>query len=194
MEIIKIADPGAIEKAIHIFDEDGVVMHPTETCYGLAVDIFHEQALKKLYHMKGMTMDKPISIMVDGLEMAKEYGEFSKMALALAKKYWPGPLSIVVPRKDSLPEYFNLGNKFVSIRVSGLEFCRELIKELGEPITTTSANRSGEDEYYVPQSMPGVDLLIDGGDLPYKKPSTIVKVSGDQVEILRKGDLLCVGM
>lgn len=170
----------------------GLVMHPTETCYGLAVDIFNKEALGKLYEVKKMALDKPVSILVGSLEMAREYGEFSGKALELAEKYWPGPLSIVVPRKASLPEFLNQGQKFVSIRFSSNEFCRGMVLGLGKPVTTTSANVSGECQLYKPDvsGIEGVDLLVDGGGIAENKPSTIVKVEGERVLVLRQGEIV----
>lgn len=191
MDRVAIGDAGAVKTAIHILDDGGLVMHPTETCYGFAVDIFREEALRKLYHVKDMKADKPVSILVSDLEMAREYGVFSGRALELAAKYWPGPLSIVVPRGDALPRYLNPGSDFVSFRVSSLPFCMEMVRMLGEPVTTTSANKSGDPELYRPEVMGGVDLLVDGGELARNKPSTIVKVVGNKVEVLRQGDVLC---
>lgn len=190
MERIEINDLKAIERAIHVLDEAGVVMHPTETCYGLAVDIFQEKALERLYHIKDMRKDKPVSILVSGLEMALFYGIFSKKALELAYKYWPGPLSIVVPRKKNLPDYLNPGSDFISIRVSSLDFCINMVEKLGEPVTTTSANKSGGPELYYPVNMAGVDLIVDGGELKKNKPSTIVKVEGKNVVVLRQGGIV----
>ncbi len=190
MDRVGLNDPNAVEKAVISLDEGGLVMHPTETCYGFAVDIFNEEALKKLYYVKDMKSDKPISIMVDGLEMAQEYGDFSKKALEFAEKYWPGPLSILVPRKETLPEYFNKGHEFVSIRVSDLEFCRNVVMKFSQPITTTSANIAGENELYEPEVLPGIDLIVDGGRIAENKPSTVVKIDGDKVEILREGEIV----
>lgn len=190
MERVDIKSKKAAEEACIALDEGGIVMHPTETCYGFAADIFNEDALKKLYIVKNMKVTKPLSILVDGLEMAQEYGVFSKKALELAKKYWPGPLSIVVPRSDLLPKHFNPGHEFVSMRVSGLDFCRDLVSAFTQPVTTTSANRSREPENYEPVVMGGVDLLVDGGRIPLNHPSTIVRVMGDKCEILRQGDLV----
>ncbi|MBI2634624.1 threonylcarbamoyl-AMP synthase [Candidatus Peregrinibacteria bacterium] len=190
MEKVLLADENSVRKAVMTLDEGGIVMHPTETCYGLAADIFNKEALSKLYYVKDMKADKPLSILVDSPEMALEYGTFSKKALALAKKYWPGALSIVVPRTESLPKWFNPGNNFVSMRVSGLEFCREMVKHFGGPITTTSANKAGEPEMYQPETMAGIDLIVDGGLLAVNKPSTIVMVDGDKLEVLRQGEVV----
>lgn len=192
MNFIDISSRHSVEKAAGCLRDGGVVMHPTETCYGLAVDVFNEQALKKLYEIKAMSLDKPVSILVSGIEMAKEFGVFSEMAFEIADRYWPGPLSIVVPRTDLLPEFLNKGQEFVSIRCSDMDFCFRMVQEFGGPVSTTSANKSGELQLYVPDAsgLIGVDLLVDGGEIVKNKPSTIVMVDGDKVEILRQGDLI----
>ena len=179
-----------LQLGINALRNGGILMHPTETCYGLAVDIFNEEALGCLYRVKGMSEGKPLSILVADLQMAQEYGVFGKKALELSEKYWPGALSILVPRTQKLPSFFNRGPEFVSIRISSNEFCRGMVKELGRPVTTTSANKAGEREFYEVREIEGVDCVVDGGKLSGNKPSTIVKVEGDELTILRQGDLV----
>jgi L-threonylcarbamoyladenylate synthase len=185
MKKVKLQQEGVIAEAVAVLRAGGVVMHPTETCYGFAVDVGNVGAMKKLYKLKGRDAGKPVSILVANLEMAKKYGEFSAKALELAEKYWPGPLTIVVPS----------GDKFVGIRCPNHEFSRELVKAFGGPITTTSANLSGESPLYKAETesfgeLAGeVDLVIDGGGIPLNKPSTVVKVVGDEVEVLRQGEV-----
>ncbi len=178
-----------VKDVVNVLKNGGVVMHPTETCYGLAVDVMNEEALKKLYEVKGRDFNKPVSIFVADMDMAQKYGVFSEKALELAKKYWPGALSLVVPRTGELPEFFNIGEEFVSMRVSGDEFCREMVQEFGRPVTTTSANMAGEPELYEARALGGVDLVVDGGKIERRKPSTIVKVAGDDVQVLRQGEV-----
>lgn len=207
-----------ISEAVDFLQAGGIVMHPTETCYGLAVDLFNSQALEKLYRVKKMPAEKPVSILVSGLEMAEKYGEFSEKARAIALKYWPGPLSIMVPRKEksqeiekikfstegsglsekdlnfaeTLPDFFNSASDFVSIRFSSDRFSQILVEKLGRPITTTSANISGDLQLYavdIAKIPHGVDLVIDAGELSQKSPSTIVKVVDDRLEVIREGDL-----
>lgn len=193
--VLKIGQSGVLEKAIEILRSGGVVMHPTETCYGLAVDVFNRTALEKLYKVKGRDVKKPVSILVSGVEMARKFGKFSEKALELAKKYWPGPLSILVPRTDNLPEFVNPGEQFVSIRWSGMEFCSKLVEKFGNPITTTSANLAGLEPLYEAdlggfgELANEIDLVVDGGKLPGNRPSTIVKVGGEKVEVLRLGEI-----
>lgn len=193
--ILKIIDSQVLDKAVQVLRAGGVVMHPTETCYGLAVDVRNKRALEKLYKIKGRDGKKPVSILVSSLEMARKYGEFSKKTLQLAEKYWPGPLSILVPRTKDLPEFVNFGEKFVSIRWSGMKFCSELVRKFGSPVTTTSANLSGQEPLYEADlSRFGklaveIDLVVDGGKVFENKPSTIVKVDGDKMKIIRQGEI-----
>ncbi len=193
--ILKTAYNQVVDKAVEVLRSGCVVMHPTETCYGFAVDVGNAEALEKLYKLKGRDANKPVSIMVADLEMARTYGEFSTKALELAEKYWPGPLTILVPRSLNLPENFNKGQEFVGIRCPSHEFSRELVKAFGSPITTTSANLSGEPPLYevdlksFGELAKEIDLVVDGGEIPMNKPSTIVKVIGAEIEIIRQGDL-----
>ncbi|MFA6917414.1 MAG: L-threonylcarbamoyladenylate synthase [Candidatus Gracilibacteria bacterium] len=191
-----ILDDKAVGSAVERLEADGIVMHPTETCYGLAVDVFNEKALEKLYRVKGMERSKSLSILVDSLEMAQTYGEFSEKALELANKYWPGPLAIIVPRKN-LPKFFNIGDDFVSFRRSSDKFCNEMVAKFRRPVTTTSANRGGLPQLYGAEDLKSafgefadeIDLVVDGGKILENKPSTIVKVDGDVVTIIRQGDI-----
>lgn len=186
--ILKAVDNQIVDEAVAVLRAGGVVMHPTETCYGFAVDVGNPVALEKLYKLKGRDAKKPVSIMVADLEMAKKYGEFSAKALELVEKYWPGPLTIIVPS----------GEKFVGIRCPDHEFSCDLVKAFGGPLTTTSANLSGENPLYEAEMesfgelASEIDLVVDGGKIPFHKPSTIVKVVGENVEIIREGDLKVV--
>ncbi len=194
--ILKVTDKQVVVEAAKILRAGGVVMHPTETCYGFAVDVRNSVALAKLYKLKGRDAHKPVSILVADLEMAKKYGEFSEKALGLAEKYWPGPLTILVPRSENLPENFNIGQGFVGIRYPDHKFSRELVKAFGSAITTTSANLSGEPPLYEAdvesfgELASLIGLVVDGGKIPLNKPSTIVKVVGGEIEIVRMGGLI----
>jgi L-threonylcarbamoyladenylate synthase len=252
MKILKINSdfPGEyqseIEMAVQVLRHGGVVMHPTETCYGLAADIFNEKALERLYALKKMDRSKPVSIMVNSAEAAKMFAEFYDVrargaagegtdgaadkggargaagegtdgaadkggargaageiltggltALFLAEKFWPGPLTLVLPRRDTLPMFLNAGIESVGIRCPGNNFCLDLIKAFGGPLTTTSANLSGcpevyEVESYLHQLMSEQikpDLILDGGILSKRKPSTIVKFNGRDLDLIREGEL-----
>lgn len=180
-------------QAIKTLHEGGIVAHPTETCYGLAADIFQKNALSKLYRLKKMPLDKPVSILVRNLEEAQRYGEFSPKAIQLALKYWPGPLTLVVPRSVGLPKGVNFNYATVGFRVSSNKKTRELVEAFGGPLTTTSANIHGQLQSYSVQEMldQGLvpDFVLDGGRIGENPPSTIVEVLGEEVKILRHGSL-----
>ena len=184
-----------VQKAVEALREGKIVLHPTETCYGLAVDPTSEDALKALYDMKKMEDDKPLSIMVSSVGMADRCGLFSDYAQGIVDKFWPGPVSIMVmKRKGSLPEFFNPGQKFVSIRYSSNPFSTKMVKAFGKPIVTTSANLSGKNACY---SVPDLKkqfgvrrygelgLVVDAGKIDENPPSTIVKIVGDTTVFVR---------
>ena len=185
-------------KALHMGQ---VVAHSTETCYGLAVDIFQAAAVRRLYSLKKMPLGKPVSILVRDLEEAQRYGKFPPLAVKLALKYWPGPLTIVVPRREggsagacALPAWINPSEETIGFRVSSNKWARKLVEAFGGPVTTTSANLSGAVQAYSVQEMldSGLvpDFVLDGGSIGVTPPSTIVKVVGDEVTVIRQGDIV----
>jgi len=190
-----------ISTAISVLRKEGVVLHPTETCYGLTADVFSEQAVRKVYALKDMAESKPVSIMVSSLEEAVKYGNFSEKALELVREYWPGPLTIVVPRTALLPTYLNRGASTVGIRCPDHEITQDMLREFGGPLITTSANRTGEPQAYDVETFligrdadetggSGIpDAIIDMGHIPAVEPSTIVEVIGDDMKVLRKGPI-----
>lgn len=167
----------AISEACTALQQGGVLLHPTETCYGFAVDIFKEQALAKLYKIKQMSLDKPVSVMVADLQQAQSYGVFNETAMRLAQTFWPGALTIIVSRHDQkkilasveketststpispvaksrgLPTFLNPGTKTIGFRCPDHAFTQKLLKTYGKPLSTTSANISGFPEAYDIQS------------------------------------------
>jgi L-threonylcarbamoyladenylate synthase len=195
MEIIKDKNRDAAERAAEILKSGGVVMHTTETCYGLSADIFNEEALRKVYLLKKMDGKKPVSIMVRSFEEAKMYAEFSEGAVRLAKRFWPGPLTIILPKKDSLPVFFNRGEESVGIRCPDSAISRNIMEVFNGPLTTTSANITGKPECYTVEAylkqLKGEDfvpdLIIDSGKSAGNLPSTIVKQEGEKFIYVREG-------
>lgn len=183
--------------AITALKNGGVVLHPTETCYGLTADIFSEKAVVHIYELKKMSESKPVSIMVPSLDEAMKYGVFGEKALELAQKYWPGPLTIIIPRTELLPFYINRGVATVGIRCPDHASTQQLLQNFGGPLITTSANRTTEPQAYCVEDfmkdraeteLP--DAIIDEGRIPEIAPSTIVEVVGDEVKIVRKGPIV----
>ena len=195
-KVISVDDVDVVEQVVEVLKSGGIVMHPTETCYGLACDVFNEEAVQEIYDIKRRDAKNPMSIMVAGRCMAMLYGDFPISVNDIMSKYWPGALSILVPRKVFLPEYFNRGSGFVAIRYSDDYLCTSIVNQFGRPIVTTSANVAGNACLYKPDvSVFGknaslIDLVVDGGDIEENKPSTIIKVVGDDVEVVRRGSVV----
>ncbi len=152
MKILKVdqekPEKDIILEAVKFLRQGKILIHPTETCYGFAVDIFNQSALNLLYQAKNMPNSKPVSMMVRNLEEAKKYAEFDSSALRLAGEFWPGPLTLVLPRKKSLPSFFNEGHNTVGIRCPDSLLVQKLLEDFDGPLSTTSANLSGQPEAY----------------------------------------------
>jgi L-threonylcarbamoyladenylate synthase len=197
-----------IAKAVKLLQQGGVVVHPTETCYGFAVDVFNQEALQDLYVAKGRDFKKPVSMMVRNLDEAKKYAEFNEVALRLAERFWPGPVTLVLPKKvarkedqnfdehvrqplaeKTLPTFFNEGQVNVGVRCPDSEISQMLIAGFGGPLTTTSANLAGEPEAYTVadflkqykgalQESEKIALVLDGGELGLSESGVSVSESG----------------
>jgi len=188
----KIGSEKMIKNTLTVLEKGGIIMHATETCYGFACDAFNKKAIKRLYTLKKMNAKKPSSIMVTDLKTAQKYGKFNNLALKLARKYWPGPLTIIVQRRASLPKFLNPSAKTIGIRCPNNELTQKILKAYNHPIITTSANLSGEKEIYSVRALSKKikpDLIIDSGTIPHRKPSTIVSTEKNKIEILRQGTL-----
>lgn len=146
-----------------------------------------------------MSKSKPVSILVHSLSAAQKYGFFNTRAKKLARKFWPGPLTIIVKRKKTLPGFLNPGAKTVGFRVPGHTISRTLSKLLDRPITTTSANISKESSVYsIPElkkqfhnSKTQPNLILDSGRIPRRPASTAVdsSTSGGDIRLIREGSI-----
>lgn len=188
--------PSIIDQAAAVLRAGGVICHATETCYGFAASLFSKSGIAELYAVKEMPKEKPLSILVSSLDEAKRYGVFSDRSLALANYFWPGPLTILLPRTDALPSSFNPESSLIGMRVSPHPVVQLLLEELEKPIVTTSANLFGEAEAYTIADVRRQlyrhsvqpDLVLDSGHLPRVLPSTLV--DGRTLRILREGTML----
>lgn len=203
---LKNPQPEIIAEAVKLLQQGKVVVHPTETCYGFAVDVFNGEALRDLYVAKGRDFKKPVSMMVRNLDEAKKYAEFNEVALRLAERFWPGPVTLALPRKvaratgeKTLPDFFNEGQSTVAIRCPDSAISQMLIEGVDSPLTTTSANLAGEPEAYTVADFlkqykgvlecEKIALVLDGGELGLSKnpPSTIIGFENGHAVILREG-------
>lgn len=181
-----------IQKVIETLKNGGIVLYPTDTVYGLGVDATNIDAIRKLYDLKGRSYSKPTHVIVSDLEMAGEYAEINDKARELAERFLPGPLTIILKAKDSVPSELIGGGETIGIRIPDNSFCLEFTKQYGRPITTPSANKSGEETLSLVSEISKqfdkkIDFIVDQGKLGESKPSTIVDLSEGDIKIIREG-------
>ncbi len=170
----------------------GLVAFPTETVYGLGADALNETAAKRIYAAKGRPSDNPLIVHIAKVEDMEELGYPNDMAYALAHAFWPGPLTIILPKKDIVPHGTTGGLDTVAIRMPSHPAALELIRQSGVYVAAPSANTSGRPSptkaEHVVEDMSGkIEYIVDGGPVGIGIESTIVDVSGDMPAILRPG-------
>ena len=186
----------AIEKAAKIIRAGRLVAIPTETVYGLAADATNNEAVARIFEAKERPRFNPLIAHVSGRDMAAQFVEFPPLATKLASAFWPGPLTLVLPRRkqSALSLLASAGLETQAVRAPDHETAQALIRAVGKPLAAPSANRSGAisptKASHVRQSLGDrVDMVLDGGDCSVGVESTIVKVDGDVVYLLRPGGL-----
>ncbi len=199
-EHIKITDIVAGEndlcRAASILRAGGLVVFPTETVYGLGGDATRDEAAKKIYAAKGRPSDNPLIIHIANPADAEEYAVTNALYYRLAKAFMPGPLTIILPRKNTIPKSTTGGLDSVAVRCPLHPVAHKLIELCGFPIAAPSANLSGKPSptsaAHVAQDMDGrVDMILDGGESEIGLESTIVKIDGDGLILLRPGGITC---
>jgi L-threonylcarbamoyladenylate synthase len=187
MERLEATDT-SIARAVAALRDGQVIAYPTETVYGLGNDPFNEEAMERLFAAKGRDRSNPALLIVASPEqLSGVVGQTNERAQRLMEAFWPGPVSILLPRHPALPESVTAGSDKVCVRCPGLPWARALCEAFGGPVTSTSANRSGEPpvQSLADLDLPGVALAFDAGVLGDTPPSTIV--DGETGNILREG-------
>ena len=188
---------GGISRAAGILRDGGLVAVPTETVYGLAARADSDAAVARIYEAKGRPSFNPLIVHVASLDQARQLAEFSPEAEKLAAKYWPGPLTLVLPRRAEagLAEAVTAGLGTLALRMPAHPAMRRLLEESGLPLAAPSANRSGfispTTAEHVFASLDGrIDAVLDGGECKRGLESTIAAVRADgSVEVLRPGPI-----
>ncbi len=191
-------DAHEITRAARILRDGGLVAVPTETVYGLAARADNDEAVSRIYGAKGRPDFNPLIVHVASLELARKLADFSDVAEKLAAEHWPGPLTLVLPRRRDagLAEAVTAGLETVAIRMPSHAVMRALLEKSGLPIAAPSANRSGfispTSTAHVLASLDGrIDAVIDGGVCEQGLESTIAAVRADgSVVVLRPGPIL----
>lgn len=181
--------------AAEVLRAGGVALYPTDTLYGLGADALSDEAVAKVYAVKGRDEGKPMHAVFANMTMVREYAEVNDIAEKLAERFLPGALTLILKKKPQFNTGFVRGINTIGIRIPDNEFCLELARTFGKPYTATSANIAGQIpqlsvEKVLEQLGPnarGVDLAIDDGVLPMRQPTTVARVANGEVFILREG-------
>jgi L-threonylcarbamoyladenylate synthase len=186
-------DPEALEAAAGVLLGGRLVAFPTETFYGLGAHALDETAVARIFRAKGRPADKPLLVLVESLAMMEWVAqEVPDRARRLMAKYWPGPLTLVLPARADLPVALTAGTGTIGVRLSGHPVARALVHAIGAPVTAPSANRHDgaaprtADEVLAALGS-GVDLVLDGGPTPGGLPSTVLDVTAVPPVVLRPG-------
>ena len=192
-ELIKASHPNAIHYAIDVLQHGGLVAFPTDTVYGLAALPFESDYVEGLFSAKGRNNSRAIAILIgDYFDLKRIVGQFDEKSMRLAQRFWPGPLTLVVPKLDSLPGELS-PDATIGVRMPDHPVALALLRQAG-PLAVTSANISGQEnattaEEVYRQLNGRVHLIVDGGRTQGGVPSTVVDCTSTALTILRQGPI-----
>jgi L-threonylcarbamoyladenylate synthase len=185
-------DKEGIEKASQIINQGGVVIFPTDTVYGIGCDPYNKASIEKIYKIKSRCITKSVPVLTYSIEMAERIAQFDQLAKKIVKKFWPGPLTIILKVTDEkIKKSLNLENK-IAIRIPDHKCTLELLKKCNY-LVGTSANISGDLPYTNPKEclkkMQDYDVFVDGGMITSNGESTIIEIENEKIKIIREGSL-----
>ncbi len=192
-EVLRADHPVALRHAADILQNGGLVAFPTDTVYGLAALPFQSEFVEHLYSAKGRSSERAIAVLLGDIsQITRVSQELTPEAMNLAKRFWPGPLTLVVPRLPELPETVS-PYPTVGVRIPDHPVALALLRQVG-PLAVTSANLSGQEnaktaDEVLRQLQGRIHLILDGGTTPGGVPSTVVDVTNKEPKILRQGPI-----
>ncbi len=193
MKILKInannPEKDKIKAAVNVLKRGGTIVYPTDTVYGIGANILDEEAIQKVYDAKKRSPSKPISACVSKIQDIHKIAHMDKNTEKLVEKIFPGPFTVILKKKKDVPAVLTAGGDKIGVRIPDSRVCMELSSQF--PITTTSANISGEK---IPESLDGilkqldssVDLILDAGTCKHGIHSTVIDMTASP-KIVRKG-------
>ena len=191
--IVPADAPDAITQAIEVLQRGGLVAFPTDTVYGVGSLVFDGQAVESIYAAKDRPVEKAIPVLIaDAADMDQVGTNIPAVAHQLAARFWPGPLTCIIPKQPTLPEAVSATDT-VGVRIPDHAVARALLRAAG-PMAVTSANLSGQTspstaEEVLAQLGGRIDLILDGGKTPGGVPSTLVDCTAAELKILREGPI-----
>jgi len=191
MPVLK-AKANNIRKASKIVNKGGLVIYPTDTVYGLGCNPFNVVAVKRVFKVKGERINKPLPILAPDIEHIEKIAYMNERARKIAERFWPGPLTLVVPKKPTLPSIVTCGIDSVGVRIPNHKVTTQLIMLCGKLLVGTSANKTGEKppktaQEAIAQLGAQVDLILDGGPTPIGQESSVLDLTSEKPRMLREG-------
>jgi len=193
--VVAMTDPDALSLALRLLGEGHVIGVPTDTVYGVAADGRDPEAVARLYQVKERPADRPIPLLLaDMTGVHQVVRAFPEPARRLARRFWPGPLTLVLPARPDLPTILLAGGDTVGVRVPNHDRLRDLIRRFARPLAATSANLSDRPPALtaadvVAQLGGRIPLVLDDGPAPEGQPSTVVDCTGPEPIVLRPGPI-----
>jgi tRNA threonylcarbamoyl adenosine modification protein (Sua5/YciO/YrdC/YwlC family) len=180
-----------VSQVVEKLKQGGLIAYPTDTTYGIGCNIFNRRGVKNIYQIKQRDARKPFSFICADLSDVANYAQVSNFAFKIMKRHLPGPYTFVLDATRVVPASMITRQKTVGIRIPDDEIALSIVRQLGHPLVTTSANLTGESPLHDPAEIEAtmgrmLDLVIDGG-IRFGDPSTIISLIDDRIEILREG-------
>ncbi len=194
-QILPATSPKAIHLARHLLREGEVVAFPTDTVYGVGANAFERFAVRQIFAIKQRPPDKAIPVFIAQIDDLNQVARHvPNQAWRLLQRFWPGALTVVLPKNPKLPDDVTAGQNSVAVRLPNHPICLELVTRLGRPLAVTSANLSGQPTPATAQGVgeqlgPALPLVLDGGPSPTATSSTIIDLSVTPPRLLRAGEL-----
>ncbi|MDC0036489.1 L-threonylcarbamoyladenylate synthase [Nitrosopumilus sp.] len=193
VKILKLnCNEEGIMKTFQIIEEGGIVVFPTDTVYGIGCNPYNVNSVKKIYEIKSRSEIKALPVLAYSLDIVKQITSIDKFTEKIIKKYWPGPLTLILKLTDEkLKKSLNLENK-IAVRIPDSKCTLKLLEKCGL-LVGTSANISGDSSYTNPddclKNIKNYDVFLNGGTITSKGESTIIEIQNDGIKIIREGAL-----
>ena len=181
-----------IRKSVEIIENGGVIIFPTDTVYGIGCNPYDVNAVKKIYEIKSREKTKSLPVLASSIQIVKQISIIDEFTEKIVKKYWPGPLTLILKLKDkNLKKSLNLEDK-IAVRIPNSVCTLKLLNKCNL-IVGTSANVSGDSSFTNPQecmkNVKNYDVFVDGGTITSKGESTIIEIENEKIQIIREGAL-----
>ena len=185
-------DDNGIKKSVEIIENCGIIVFPTDTVYGIGCNPYDVNAVKKIYQIKSREKIKSLPVLASSIEIVKQISTIDEFTEKIIKKYWPGPLTLILKLKDkNLKKSLNLEDK-IAVRIPNSVCTLKLLNKCNL-LVGTSANVSGDSSFTDPQecmkNVKNYDVFVDGGTITSKGESTIIEIENEKIHVIREGAL-----